>query len=349
MTAYVARVGDAAADGDLVVGLWRGNLGREERLAAKYEWFYRGCPFGAPAVELLRHEPTASWVGVAAAGPRRLVWNGRDVAAGVLVDLAVAQEHRSLGPALSLQKALLAEGHRRFELLYGFPNPKAAPVFKRVGYAQLGEATRYARVLRHRRYVEKVLPKHVPKITSVPAGMLLDLVPVARGLPAVRRLKTTWTSKVDPRMDALWASSDKGDVPLAVRDTTFLSWRFDRAPIRRTEYLLVTERRSEALRAWFACEPEETGPGAGTLHVRDFWSDDAARGIDRAPVDALLVAASLRGHATVSFEFMGPPERLAGFRAAGFVPRSKRPVFGRWRPGMEAPPSLHLTSADEDE
>ncbi len=349
MSAYVARAGDAATDGDVVVGLWRGNLGREERLAAKYEWFYRGCPFGAPAVELLRHEPTASWVGVASAGPRRLVWNGREIAAGVLVDLAVAQEHRSLGPALSLQKALLAEGHRRFELLYGFPNPKAAPVFKRVGYAQLGEATRYARVLRHRRYIEKVLPKRVPKIAAAPAGMLLDLVPVARGLPAVRRLRTTWTSKVDPRMNDLWRSSDEGDVPIAVRDTTFLAWRFDRAPLGRTEYLLVTERGTETLRAWFACEADETG--TGTLHVRDFWATDAARGIDRGPVDALLVAASLRGHATVSFEYMGPAARLRGFREAGFVARSRRPVFGRWRDASDDPrrAELHLTSADEDE
>jgi hypothetical protein len=340
---YVTRAGDAKADRDVVIDIWRGHLGHEARLAPKYDWFYLGCPWGAPEVQLLRHQPSESWVGVAAAGPRRMVWRGRELSAGVLVDLAVTTEHRSLGPALTLQKALLAAGRARFDLLYGFPNPKAAAVFKRVGYAPFGEIVRYVRVLRHRKHVEKVLPGRVPRLAALPAGLLLDALPVLRAIPALRRLSTCWRASVDPRMDRLWASSDHGDAPIAIRDTTFLSWRFDRGAVARTEYLLVSERGSPDLRAWFACEAD----AAGVLHVRDFWSSDAARGIDRAVVDALLLAASLRGHASVSFEYAGPSERLAGFRAAGFGERSRRPVFGRWSEGEGAP--LHLTAADEDE
>lgn len=344
---YVTRAGDAEADRDVVIDVWRGNLGREARLAPKYDWFYRGCPLGAPAVQLLWHEPSQRAVGVAAAGPRRLVFRGRELSAGVLVDLAVATEHRSLGPALTLQKALLAAGTERFDLLYGFPNPKAAAVFKRVGYASFGEIVRYARVLRHQKHVERVLPARVPRLAALPAGVVLDALTAGRALLSRRGLSTAWRSSVDPRMDDLWASSEHGDVPIAVRDTAFLRWRFDRAPVARARYLLVSERRTGALLAWFACETDEHE----VLHVRDYWSHDAARGVRREIVDALLFAASLGGHPSVSFEYAGPPERLAGFLAAGFVERSRRPVFGRWRDAKSdaASAPLHLTAADEDE
>ncbi len=348
MSAYVTKAGDPKSDRDVVLGIWRGNLGREDRMRSKYDWFYLGCPWGVPAVELLRHEPSQSYVGVATAGPRRFVWRGRPLSAGVLVDLAVATDHRSLGPALTLQKALLATGHARFDLLYGFPNPKAAPVFKRVGYASFGEIVRYVRVLRHRRHVEKVLPPRVPSLAAIPAGLLLDAVPVVRALPALRHLRFEWRRTVDPRMDELWSSSDHGDVPIAIRDAAFLKWRFDDAPVAKTEYLLVSDRRDRShLRAWFACEADEKG----TLHVRDYWARDAASGIDRAPVDALVLAASLRGHESVSFTYAGPPERLAGFREAGFLERTKRPIFGRWRAASEDPRRAlpHFTAADEDE
>src|SRR3546814_17963935 len=100
-------------------------------MARKYDWFYRQCPYGAPLTLLLRHEASGEWVGVASAGPRQMVFGGRRVSAGVLVDLAVLPAHRSLGPALTLQTALMEAGAKRFDLLYGFPNPKAAAVFRR--------------------------------------------------------------------------------------------------------------------------------------------------------------------------------------------------------------------------
>src|SRR3546814_213354 len=147
--AYTVHEADLERDRELIVGLWRGNLGEDARMARKYDWFYRQCPYGAPLTLLLRHEASGEWVGVASAGPRQMVFGGRRVSAGVLVDLAVLPAHRSLGPALTLQTALMEAGAKRFDLLYGFPNPKAAAVFRRVGYAPLGELSRHARVLRH--------------------------------------------------------------------------------------------------------------------------------------------------------------------------------------------------------
>src|SRR3546814_5344800 len=111
--AYTVHEADLERDRELIVGLWRGNLGEDARMARKYDWFYRQCPYGAPLTLLLRHEASGEWVGVASAGPRQMVFGGRRVSAGVLVDLAVLPAHRSLGPALTLQQALMAVGAKR--------------------------------------------------------------------------------------------------------------------------------------------------------------------------------------------------------------------------------------------
>jgi hypothetical protein len=134
---YAIEGGDVARDRERVLAIWRGNLGRDTRMQAKYDWFYASCPYGEPLLCLLRHLPDDSLVGAAAAGPRRMLRQGAEIEAGVLVDLAVTTEHRSLGPALMLQSALAEAGCRRYGLLYGFPNPKAAAVFKREKYGSV--------------------------------------------------------------------------------------------------------------------------------------------------------------------------------------------------------------------
>src|SRR3546814_15882401 len=123
--AYSVHEADLERDRELIVGLWRGNLGEDARMARKYDWFYRQRPYGAPLTLLLRHEASGEWVGVASAGPRQMVFGGRRVSAGVLVDLAVLPAHRSLGPALTLQTPLREARRRGFDLLYASPNPRS--------------------------------------------------------------------------------------------------------------------------------------------------------------------------------------------------------------------------------
>lgn len=349
VNAYVAHTGDAARDREIVIDLWRGNLGQEARLEAKFDWFYRGCPWGPPLLQLLRHEPSSAWVGVAGAGTRRMLDRGREIRAGVLVDLAVTTAHRSLGPALMLQKALLQASAEKFELLYGFPNPKAAPVFKRLGYSQLGEIVRYASVLRHRGYLERRMPR-MPRMAARPLGWALDVASRVQAAVVARRdreLSAEWLDTADPRIDELWSQSEHGVALIAPRDTAMLRWRFDRSPSTQTRYLLLGEKVGGPLRAWFACQAD-----GGTLHVRDFWSVDAARGMGRPLIHAMLCAARRGGYSSVSVEYAGPAMRHRGWLDAGFVPRTSRPIFGKWRdpsPARGEESALHLTSADEDE
>ncbi|MCW5581698.1 MAG: hypothetical protein KIS72_10180 [Luteimonas sp.] len=337
---YAIDAGDVRRDHEAVLDVWHGNLGEDARMRAKYDWFYLRCPYGEPLLRLLRFGTDAPPVGAAAAGPRRMVDGDRLIEAGVLVDLAVRAEHRSLGPALMLQMALMEAGARRFDLLYGFPNPKATAVFKRVGYAALGELSRHARVLRHGDYVRRKLPA----LLAVPAGALLDLLDRVRLWSRAGGLRAAWQSHADDALAGVWSSATAGRGPVAVRDLDFLRWRIDASPLLDARYLVVRDRGGMSA-AWFACEAREH-----SLHVVDFWSSQGAAGPMPAQLAALLRAARAGGHASVSVE-LSTAAATTAWQGAGFAAREARPVFGR---ACEAradafPAHAWLTTADEDE
>ncbi len=53
---YAIEEGDVARDRETVLDVWRGNLGDDARMRAKYDWFYVQCPFGEPLLRLLRFD-----------------------------------------------------------------------------------------------------------------------------------------------------------------------------------------------------------------------------------------------------------------------------------------------------
>jgi len=346
---YAAYTSDPVNDRDAVLTVWGGALGQVSRpFAAKFDWFYLSCPWGTPLLELLQHTPTANCVGTAAAGPRRMLWQGREIRAGVLVDMAVATQHRTLGPALMLQAGLRTAAAERFDLLYGFPNPKAIAVATRAGYPVIGALRRFTCVLRHGGY----FARSMPRLLAQPVGYVFDAWRNTQRALRARRspcLVATWRDRADPRMDELWLNSEHGNGLITVRDTTLLRWRFDELPGIKTRYLCLSELPDGPLLAWFACQID-----GSTLQVRDFWSRDAARGTSRTLIDALIRAArsDCQQHAALSIEYAAPASKLLGWLAAGFVEREQQPIVGCWLNSAtdgQAMTDIHLTAADEDE
>lgn len=343
---YTVHDGDVERDREAVLSIWRGNLGQEDRMAAKYAWFYLGCPYGPPLLQLLQHTPSTTWVGVCSMGRRRMLWEGREIRTGVLVDLAVLPKHRSLGPALMLQQGVIDSVRDTYDMVLGFPNPKAAAVFRRIRYSKFRDIVRYAKILRHGDYLRRRLPDWI----ALPLGALADAGSrVAGVLRSARgpRLHAQWSERADPRMDELWARSEHGNGLVAIRDAQFVRWRFDESPLGRTRHLLLSEQPGGPLSAWFTAETI-----GGVLQVKDFWSIDAAAGVSTRYINALLRAARMEGHSAVSVEMATTTARLASWASRGFLERNRRPVFGYW----SQPPNqvdsnleLHLTAADEDE
>lgn len=341
---YGLRSGAVADDEEAVLSVWRGNLGRESQLAAKYEWFYRRCPFGVPLVWLLGHAGSNGAVGVAAAGPRRMLCAGRPLSAGLLVDLAVSPAHRSLLPAMALQKALMGDGLARFAVLYGFPNSKAEALFKRVGYRQATTLVRYVRVLRTSGYFAAQLPRGASRIAGVIVDACLRLALWMRGAPHDR---CDWQDQPWTSIDAVWRAGPRPEGLMTIRDAQFVRWRLAEAPHATTRFFVAMDRRSGEPVAWAGCEIVD-----GVMHVRDGWSTDAMGRRMAALLDSLAGRARAAGCASMSLEFQGDRAAIAAIRRAGFVARTSRPVYAiapADSPVTRDSPGWHLTSADEDE
>ncbi|WP_165967412.1 hypothetical protein [Luteimonas aestuarii] len=340
--AYTVSSADVVAERETALAVWHGSLGDGRRMPAKYDWFYLGNPDGMPMLALLHHRDGGPPVGAVAAGQRRMQWRGAPIRAGLMVDFAVDAGHRSLGPALVLQRQAIRLALEQAEVLYAFPNERAAPVYQRAGYRHAGDAVRHARVVHYGRY----LARHLPRALAAVAGAALSLVDGPHLRWSARGLYATWSDRAIDEMDALWQGSARGDGLLTVRDTAYLRWRFDRNPLVRTRYLLLRDRAGR-LRAWFACRREED---AGILTVQDFWSDDAIAGLSQPRAAALLRAAREADATVVWVELAGMLPR-AGWRAAGFRERSRRPVFMHATAidGDALAARFHLTGGDEDE
>lgn len=343
---YATRPASLPGERDRVLAVWEGTLGERGRMIAKFSWFYENSPTGVPLALLLewRSSPEAPPVviGVATAGRRRFQRGNQLLAAGVLVDMAVRAEHRTLGPALQLQKGLLAEGLRNVDFLYGFPNPKAAPVFQRAGYKRLGAMRRHVRVLRASGYLSRRMP-------ALAARMLAPFADLALRIRLEFQARAVGAPELEWKpLDALAAGDIKFPAPsdgaiAGVRTAEFLVWRFAVAGAM-SKHHIARAALPEGPAYWILDDQGKV------LQVRDC----AAVLLEPQCSPAwwaLFRDAIRRGFHSVSFECLASDRQQQLLRSLGMTVRSERPVF--WSGMPSAPQVDHaeffLTSADEDE
>ncbi len=343
---YTIEPGDTVRDHDTILALWQGNFGPDEEHTAKLRHYYEQCPFGTPLLCLLRHQPSGQPVGVIGAIPRRMIMGGREIRGAVISHFVVLPAHRSLGPALQLQAAIIEACHGRFDFIYGIPNQKATAILKRAGHRELCQLERHVKVLRYGQYLPRIMP-------ALPARLLAPVVDAAvrvrHALRAAFRfgLHARWSEQADPRMDEAWAATAPADDLLAVRDSTHARWRFNTVPSERMRFLLVS--RGDSLRAWFVCEDSTGAPG--TLAVLDYWFAGADLRERRSAIRVLLDRAVADGHTAVELLITGNRVAADGWAAERFIHRGGQSIMGKWLDESQRAPDparIHMTYSDQD-
>jgi hypothetical protein len=347
--AYSVRQSEALPVAETLTGLWRRNLHIPPRidLTARLRWYYVDAPEGPGRVMLLVATTAdgEAVVGCEGIGVRRFAVAGQPgpVRAALLGDLAVDRAHRTLMPALNLVRAGRAAA-RELPLHYGFPNAAAAPLFERAGYRKLGTVTRWVRVLRHARYVKRVLANRTLARAS---GALLDAARLAEAAVAAvssSPLRLERLADVDDRVDRLWDAAHRQWGVIAWRGAAFLRWRFLREPASRCEIVCLCEPRTRELRAYAVLEPDDD-----VTHIRDFLGV-SARDVARL-LDEVALRLYRRGAAAMSVSFLGAPRVEALLRSRHFMASpAERVVFADAAPGVTIPAAerWYLTDADED-
>lgn len=336
---YAITAADFVRDRDAVVDVWRASLHDGQARTLKLDWFYRSAPHAA-LLQVLVHRPSDAIVGTAGVGWRRMRLDGNALRGGLLADMAVMAGHRMLGPALLLQRTACETALQEGDLVYGFPNPNAVPVVKRLGYVHVGDMTTYVRAVRHASYLARRLPAAV---AGVLGGGIDRLVRLRDRLhrSSGRRLHAEWRDTPHDTVHA-HAWSTPGTLE-GVHDREALEWRFARCPLASFRFLYLRREGDTQPCAWFVCQQD-----ADTLRVVDFKTDPAGNASRSLAV--LADIAYRLGCRSVSLEGCLLDGEKALLRRHGFFARQGRPVYARWKQPAAAPrAAFRLMPFDEDE
>jgi hypothetical protein len=318
----------------------------------KVSWFYRDNPLGEAQAFLLETSDGPGPVGCCGLGERTIFIDGQPLRGGLLADFAVDKEHRTVLPALILQRALSEYSREQYDLTYAFPNESAVGVLSRVGLPLLGRMGRYVRILHYAPFLGRHAPT-VPLLTRL-GGSMMDafskLSEAGHAFRLSRRYRLKWQDDVDSRFDGLWEKARHRFRCIGDRRQHFLRWRLARRPGLSASVVTLTTHGSNELLAYAAIVEKE--PGVALL--ADFLA------LSHEDLLALLTllwpTLRQRGFQRAVTLFLGSPDVSRTLTAAGLSLRqpSKFVVIGAGNSGLTGPAPLtkiedwYITEADRD-
>ena len=197
----------------------------------KYNWFYESNPFRKGKLWLLKLEGTEKAVGIGGVGFRRFSVNGKPLIGAVGVDFAVNKDHRALGPALKLQRAIMECANKDADFLYGFPNKRSEVVLKHFGYHKIADFTRLVKVLRSNDFLQRfVKPGFLAKAVSIPVDLFLHLRSMKRPSAFGHELCFDDLKNQYSLFDDLWERIPRKSLLMGERSSRFLNWRYFKCP-----------------------------------------------------------------------------------------------------------------------
>lgn len=342
---YSIEEADLSISASVIQSLWVRNLVGHDKQSArtKLQHGYLENPAGRGTVILLIAEGQAEPQGAQGLHPRLFHHGERPIRAIGLADYVVNADHRSLGPALKLMRSGVQIGTERFDLVYGLPNPKAAPVCARAGLKRLGMVQRYAKPMASREH----LARHLPGWLVSWCAPFVDLGMAGRdALRSVRnptRLACSPAHWNDPALDELW-SHRPATTLLSERSGRMLQWRF--GVEGRGEWQLCLAHDNSAR----VCGYVVWRNVRGFIEVGDFLAREQVSLIK----PLMLAFAGMVRHTkapSISVEFFGSSKVVAQLREAGLVARpGQAPIFaGAATPAtFLSPEAWYLTSFDND-
>lgn len=337
---------DMESECEAIIALWtNAGIASPEHQKKKYAWFYLKNPTGKGTAFLLQEKATNELAGTECIGLRNWSIDGKQTRSGIFADLIVLPAHRSLGPAMQMIRRSIEYGEKHLQMLYGFPNKRAAPLFKRTNLKVLGQIVRYARVVRSKHYLQGRLPKIIVPFTSLllDTGMALHdrlmLILVCRGMTS------EWCDSFDKRFDILWDTADKRGRALTIRNRATLEWRHKQCPNAENVKIFTLLDRQQAVLGYIVCTYNDE-----VISVRDFFSN-GKENLQQALFLSFLVAVREMGCKSVTLEFFGDQGVIAGLEKLGFRAREERSVHCSIPALSDVEKhalTWYITSSDED-
>ncbi|MCL2822537.1 MAG: GNAT family N-acetyltransferase [Polyangiaceae bacterium] len=296
----------------------------DRRIAAvrdrRWRWLYDANPAGRTLTYVVRHVETDQIVGAASVFPRDVQIQGKVYKAGVLADFVTHKAHRVAGPAVMVQRAI-ADAHREkgLDLLFGYPNKGAAPIFPRLRFQTVCESSLWVKPLRTARklstYLHPVTAHLVaPFADSLLAFNDLRLASTRRTGNSVKH-KTSFARLPDHTFDELWERCQGQFEVCGVKSSAFLNWRYMEHTTERYRVFTSHSRDGSRVHGYVVFSVR-----GNRVFVADMLSEDGYPGLE-----SLLLTfcrqMRCRGHESVCVNYAGDPRFLTSLRAIQFVKR----------------------------
>jgi hypothetical protein len=212
----------------------------------RFNWLYRSSPAGEAQAWIAFDSETRANIGLAAAFPRRLYLGAREESAWVLGDFCIVRGHRSLGPALQLQRACLAGlDAGRSAIYYDFPSETMAAIYQRLGILQTSSMLRLAKPLRVDKKLRSVVRQpRLARVLASAANMGLTLRDSGFHLPHGLTMSLQ-QSACGSEFTELAKKLGSAPGTCVQRSAEYMNWRYRQHPFRRHE--IITLHRGGSL------------------------------------------------------------------------------------------------------
>lgn len=312
----------------------------------RYEWLYLKNPAGIARVWVACDSESKEIIGVASAFPRLFYRSGKQAFGYVLGDFCIDLKHRSLGPALALQRISLETllGSEA-DFVYDFPSATMLAVYRRLHIKPQEQTVRFAKLLCANRRVEAKLQIHgIERSLAAVANMglkMLDL-PLRRSGGSAIQVETSPCGEEFTQAALKWSH----DVEVCVaRTAEYLNWRYKEHPQRR--YEMLTARNSKRLCGYLVHHREGENSAIDDL-VGD--NDSVRRDL---VIEAITMARKQQVQ-TLSAPWLSAHRGRRLLESCGFRPRESSPVVlmtsvqTKHRTANESIPSWYLTNGDRE-
>jgi hypothetical protein len=342
----VIRGGDVQADRPLALEMFRRHLNPRYD-AARFDWMYRRNPHGPGRLWVAADTGDGSVAGVAGAFPRRMYVGGREEIAWVLGDFCVSDRHRSIGPALSLQRACLAAvSAEAIPFCYDFPSPRMMAVYRRMGIGPFGQMVRLRRLLRVEGRVDRFL--RVPGVLRGAVGALGNRLlarRILRGQTTPGLMVALHDGLCGDEFSAVASRCAAQHGVSVQRSAEYLNWRYLENPFCRHE--IMTARRAGVLEGYAIFNEQDSGAAT----VVDMLAADAPTVV--ALVRGVVALTWRRGLETVTVTLLASHPWVRLLERAGFRARETSPVVVYVSPAvtpseMSEGLAWHLLCGDRD-
>jgi hypothetical protein len=283
----------------------------------KYQWNYAANPLRQAWCSLAIERASQSAVGTTALFPRRILVDGVPFNAAVSGDFAVDRQHRTLYPALALQKAAVTACRSGcFDILYGFPNDAARRVQVRAGYRVVGRLRAGIRPLRIRRTLER----SGLKLHRLPGiGILDSLISLASKESRVCMTTNYTYSQLpafDTRFDRFWMQNLPRHRVVVERSSSYANWRFMSCPSREYSLFAAVHSVTGEVGGYVLSWSHD-----GHIHISDIVAhDDAFDGL----LTLFIKRQREQGAHCITIVYFGGSRLVRKIRRFGFVFRSTR-------------------------